>query len=331
MTRTPDDDARDLLARAIPRAPAPDNWAAQVRARARRGRLSAGLLALALILAIPTGIFVLSRDGGNPPNPGAGVPPAFVGPGTEVWGNSTVFQSGNEPMICFMMLESYPPQCSGPTLRGEFLWEDIAHENASGIRWSSEYLRVQGTFDPADGEYGSLTLTSPITEADLGDSGEVDFPQLCTDPLRGADPTLTSEEAEIAFHDALEGLEVVDVWVSNGIDAYNVVIRGDAEDAHAVLREVWGGELCVQSAGTAGFVEATQEERMAVVEKIFAALPPGQMQAGGPSGTDGTISLNLLYLDSAAYDAIREAAAGIPVELSTLLTPLGAATSVVIE
>lgn len=294
----------------------------RARSRIPGGWLAAGIIALALIVGIPTGILLTRNMSPNPPKPNHADLP-LVEAGTEVWGHAMLFQDGAQPMICFLSMDSYPPQCAGPLVAGDFSWDDIKHEEANGVRWTNEYYRVQGTYDPSAGEYGTLTLTTPVTTRDGDDVNTPEFPQLCNDPLRGANPDLTDHEAENALHAALEQFEVIDVWVSNGRDAYNVVVRGDAEKVHATLRNVWGGELCVQS--SAG---ATQEERVAAVERIIAALPRGQVIAGGPEGRGGGVGLELLYLDAASYDAIREAVGDIPIVVRTALTPVGAAPSV---
>lgn len=337
--------ARELLREAVPAPPPVGGWAEAAQGKRRHQRVLAGLTALVLVLVIPAAVVFLTR-GAQTVGAGAGGT-VFAGPGTEVAGEAMIYrgEGAQSPVLCLgPVLTSYPPQCGGPTLLGEFSWDEVEFEEASGVRWTNDYYRVQGFFDPADGEYGSLHLSAPLREpdnAELGkmepggqdlggqdlgeqdlggqDPGELDFPQLCDDPLRGADPALTGIEAENALHAELAQLNVVDVWVSNGRDAFNVVVRGDAEQVHAHLRTVWGGELCVETS-----TEATHADRVAAVEEIFQNLPPGQASSGGPAATTGGIDLELVYLDEAGAEVIREAASGIPVRVTTLLTPIGA-------
>ncbi len=93
---------------------------------------------------------------GNPGGPGdaprAAEPAAAQGAGApaaggEVIGQGTVLQDGDEsPEFCLGgVMESYPPQCSGPPIRN---WDwDLAggFEAASGVTWGA--YAVTGTWD----------------------------------------------------------------------------------------------------------------------------------------------------------------------------------------
>lgn len=319
-------DVRDLLSRAVPTPPSTQGWTVRVLGWRRRQRILAGLTALVLLLVIPAGVVFLTRQA-TPVQQVASE--LFAGPSTEVYGNAMIFSDGGAPVLCIGPMDAmYPPNCTGPALLGEFTWADVDYEEEGEVRWSSEYVRVQGFFDPDDGPRGSFTPTEPLAPPEPFDAfaEEHEFPQLCTDPLRGADSALTGNDAENALHEALEALEVVNVWVSNGRDAYNVVIRGDAEQVHSTLREVWGGELCVESSAA-----ATEAEQLEALERVFEALPPGQHFGGGPAGTTGGLSLDLLYLDEASTKLIREAAGAIPVQVHTELTPVGSEPIVMLD
>lgn len=61
--------------------------------------------------------------------------------------------------------------------------------------------------------------------------------------MRGEDPALTAIEAENNLHAQLEQVEV-DVWVSDGRNSFHVVVRGDAEETHAMLP---AGGLCMKA------------------------------------------------------------------------------------
>lgn len=321
-----DDGARELLTRAVPPPPPTDAWAGRIRARRGRRQVTAGLVALILVAVIPFGVFHLTRD--TSPPVGAGSSPLFT-PGAEVSGDAMILsRDGEPPVLCIgPMHDIYPPDCTGPALLGEFSWEEISFEEEGEVRWSSQAHHVQGRFEPSDGERGSLLVTEPVTPVPQDGGEELDFPQICGDPLRGADPELTGDDAQADLEAALEGLDVVDVWVSGGVDAYNIVVTGDAEEVHAALREVWGGELCVESAPDA----LTTEERMEVAERVAGAIPEGVGQGWDPSGPDGSINVYVLYLDAPTAAEIREAAGAVVVNVHTELTVVGADPVIVLD
>lgn len=88
---------------------------------------------------------------GGSDGPGAGsTPAAFPQPTpteTELVGVGTVLQQGdNDPQLCLGAIrESYPPQCSGPTIHG-WDWSLARHsETASTVTWGT--YAVFGTWD----------------------------------------------------------------------------------------------------------------------------------------------------------------------------------------
>jgi hypothetical protein len=97
--------------------------------------------------------------------PGAEVPrtfpPSIAFPqptltGDELIGQGTVLQQGDaEPQLCIgPIMESYPPQCGGPTILG-WDWSLAGHyETASGVTWGT--YAVFGTWDDT-----AFTQTQP--------------------------------------------------------------------------------------------------------------------------------------------------------------------------
>ena len=82
--------------------------------------------------------------------------------------------------------DSLPPQCSGPVLAGEFAWDDVESESASGVRWSVDGVYAVGHFQPGQ-DQGTFTVTRPVS-ADLPEGfnppslEEPGYPLLCDDP-----------------------------------------------------------------------------------------------------------------------------------------------------
>lgn len=318
------DQARELLDNAIPGAPATTGWANRVEQRIRRRRLWAAAAAVAMVIvAVPAGMFLSTRS----TIPATPVPAdsAPADPG-EVTGNVAIYQYQEEdrPHLCLgMVLTSLPPQCGGPTLLGDFSWEDMPHNDVSGTRWTDDSYTVRGRYDADD---DSFTLTHPIVPApvaepgDQGDGEGLSFPTLCDDPLRGADQGPVGMENTDRLLQEAEKLPLVGIWVSNGSDAFEVLVRGDAEAAHARLRTVWGGKLCVASSDA-----ATEAERVAAMERIQDALPDGSLtHASGGSGVDPVVEVGVVHLDDATEQMILEAAGeGIGVRIDSVFTPVG--------
>jgi hypothetical protein len=110
-------------------------------------RISLAAVAGVILLTVATGCAT-----------GSGSPAPFGTSGadlTEVVGTGTVIEDGEGPRLCFVVMESHPPQCgAGIELEG-WSWEGVeGSESASGISWGS--YAVQGT---VDGEV--LTVTRP--------------------------------------------------------------------------------------------------------------------------------------------------------------------------
>jgi hypothetical protein len=57
------------------------------------------------------------------------------------------------PQLCVAVMESYPPQCSGPPIEG-WDWSTVRAESASGTTWGAYVLT--GTYDGT-----TFTLTEP--------------------------------------------------------------------------------------------------------------------------------------------------------------------------
>ena len=201
------------------------------------------------------------------------------------------------------MLTSYPPQCGGPKLRGEFSWDDVDSEEHAGVRWTNEWYFAVGRYDRTA---NTFTLTRPLsTEPPEGYTEPtpeaVDFPQLCEDPFRGGDPGFTDDPAaQEALQLRLEGLDgYVGSWVSDGRNLFNVLVTGDADAAHTALREIWPGGLCVEQreAATESDVRAAQDALAEHFEEL------GLSSSGGGQGE---LSVGVTFADEATVARIHE-------------------------
>lgn len=199
---------------------------------------------------------------------------------------------------------SYPPQCGGPRLTGEFAWDDVAAEEQGGVRWTNDYYYAVGRYDRAADVF---TLTRPLSSTPPEgytppeEEAASDFPQLCEDPFRGGDEAFKDPDYAIqnAFQERLEQLPgYVESWVSDGERMFNVIVTGDAEQAHAALREVWPGGLCVEQrdAPTSGDVRAAAQALGEHAEDLHLQGWGGQ----------GVLDVSLLHADEATVARIHE-------------------------
>lgn len=149
-----------------------------------------------------SGCGAVAVPGGN----AGGEPPSSSG---ELIGQGTVISDGNgTARLCLgAVMESYPPQCSGPEVIG-WDWATVDQsETAAGITWGT--YAVQGTWDGT-----AFTLTQPPVPLSLYDPPAAIDPR--TDPANpgaGSDAELASLQEELA---GTEPGGVLMSWVENG-------------------------------------------------------------------------------------------------------------------
>lgn len=172
---------------------------------------------------------------------------------------ATVLESPDHgPQLCATVMESYPPQCGGPDVRG-WRWDDVQAESASGTTWG-EYT-LTGHF-----AHGTFTLSEPAQPVGQLPSHELGPASPCPEPTGGwvppepekANPEAQQEAMDLARQSGGYG----GVWIgwlipddqiteANSQDPANSVLNvsttGDAAALERTLRDVWGGNLCVVS------------------------------------------------------------------------------------
>lgn len=247
----------------------------------------------------------------------------IVDPAAELVATGMVMQRSEdaEPELCVGgVAESYPPQCGGPVLKGEFNWDDVEVEKASGVTWTNEAYWAVGHLDRSGEGMGTFTLSRPLsadppegfTPPTHEDAG---FPQLCEDPTADvpevdqADRTSSGKgmEEEQRLIEVAQGLDgYVTMWLSDGGPTMNVVLneQGDLKLARTELRRVFSGPLCLEKRDlpTEQDVQAAQEALSERWEEL------GLMGSGG-GGVSGLLEVQTLVADRATVDAIHQAVA----------------------
>jgi len=249
------------------------------------------------------------------PDPSSSAPSGSpdVDLGSEVVAHGMLIQKGSTApvQICIgPVLTSYPPQCEGPTLGGEFSWDGLGPKRQNGIVWTDAEIWAIGYFDPDAGETGAFTLTQPLrTDPPAGmpqtqpSSGQADFPQLCEDPYAGGgSKSGGGPEADTnpltTLLPTLDGY--VGSWVSDGSSLFNVLVTGDAAAAHREIRKVWKGGLCVEQRNlpTEADITAAQEALGKQAKDL------GLLTFGGDA--KGSLGVEATFVDATTRGQILE-------------------------
>lgn len=304
--------------------------------RRRRQTLAAGTATAAVALVAVGGVFLQTGTPSGPSTYVDAVPGATqseevlseqpsspsVEPGQQlVAGQVTLLRKDAKSpvMMCTVLMESAPPQCEGPTVVGEIDWEKI---ESSRYPESPEFriadAWIVGHFDSTK---QTFTLTQqPTLEQPKGaaavDEDPFDFPQLCDDPLAGAKKGGRNDrDALVRKAEALPGY--VDLWVSDGSNAFNVVVRQDAEGAFKSLREVWQGELCVEARE-----EVPSREQIRAAHDALVPLSKDVPDLRVSKDNQG-VMVSAWFIDEATQARIHELAeAHVPADAVTIQSTL---------
>jgi hypothetical protein len=179
-------------------------------------------------------------DGGDVIPDGPGEPIVVAAPG-EVIGQGTVLQKdGEEAQFCLgAVMESYPPQCSGPVIVGWEWPDDGMFESASGVTWGTYALT--GTWNGVE-----FTPTQPPIPLALYDPLMHD-PDPRADPANGGD---NSDDLLTRVQDELSAWTEVTVLSSYPDNGYVwATVYYDDGTIQATLDEIYGPDVViVQSA-----------------------------------------------------------------------------------
>lgn len=107
---------------------------------------------LLALLAVAIAACGSGTDSGAPGNSAITVKQALdARPGEPIRVRGALIVSGGTARLCYAILESYPPQCGGPSLVVRGLDLDTVGEltSANDVMWSDREVRLRGTV--ADG------------------------------------------------------------------------------------------------------------------------------------------------------------------------------------
>ncbi|MBP2703006.1 hypothetical protein JOL79_04210 [Microbispora sp. RL4-1S] len=247
-----------------------------------------------IVVAALTALMALTAcgsAGGAAEKAAGGETPAV--PRTRYQADATVLSDARHgPQLCADVLQSMPPQCSGPDVAG-WDWDAVKHSSQGGTSWG-EY-HVVGTWDGT-----RLTLTEPARPAAGRQGSPDDLTSPCPEPAGGWRPVAPAKatgeamDAVLARARALPGYagSWLDQSYLDEIDGYddtdrrwveryandpkrlvlNLRFTGDPAAREAAIREVWGGALCLSRARhTEAELRALQERATKEIKGIVSA------------------------------------------------------------
>jgi hypothetical protein len=195
-----------------------------------------------LLLAVPVVLLAGCAGTADPGSSGdvvpggAGEPTAVAAPG-EVVGQGTVLQKdGEAAQFCVgPVMESYPPQCSGPELVGWEWPDDGMWESANGVTWGT--YAVSGTWDGTAFTVGEMVI--PLA---LYDPMKTD-PDPRSDPANAGD---NSEDLLLRVQQELSSWTEVLVLSSYPANGYLwATVYYDDGSIQASLDEVYGPDVVI--------------------------------------------------------------------------------------
>ena len=187
------------------------------------------LFVIAAAAAIVIGVAACATSA----DPGGAPPSGIVAKG-DVLGQGTVLQVGNAaPQFCLGgVMESFPPQCSGPEIVG-WNWDEVAGaESANDVTWGAYAL--QGTWDGL-----TFTLTHPAMLLALYDP--LPFVDAYLDPANaGNTPELDLLAIQLELN-SLADVPFLSIVPQNGY-LFGTVIYDDG-DIQAYVDQQYGKEV----------------------------------------------------------------------------------------
>ena len=206
----------------------------------RTGLLSAVAASLLVLTACATG----PGSGGTPTGPGsdAVTPDGVIAALGRVVGQGTVIQTGDTPpQFCLgPVMESYPPQCSGPEIVG-WDWDAVDGDETSGDVTFGSYA-IWGTWDGTVftatesimlALYDPMPIEDPLLDPEnAGDTPEAELTRI-QDELNDSSPFPILSSGQMngyLFVDVLYDDGSLQAWVDQEYLPDTVAIRGALRD-----------------------------------------------------------------------------------------------------
>ena len=245
----------------------------------------------------------------------------------------TVLDDGDGAELCLGgATDTLPPQCGGPKLVG---WSWAEHEgeyeDASGVRWGD--FVVTGTLD---GEEFTVETATVDRRDQPPSSPDVPLPSTpCPEPPGGwrvLDASKTTQQSiETAHAQALQLPGYAGAWIDQSINpalhepdrpetawndptklVLNVQVAGDPGAAEKLLRQWWGGALCVSEA------IRTERELLRIQERV-QDLP--DVLSSGVSTEENRLTVRVAHDEGTLQEQLDEEYGEGVVVVESLLRP----------
>jgi hypothetical protein len=270
-------------------------------------------------------------------DPGTAAEPPQTEPATSAGVMTTrypvmVIDDGDAAELCLGgVMESLPPQCSGPELVGwDWADHDGHYEESGGVRWGE--FKVTGTFDGTE-----VTVTDAVSAIEWSGqpATDVDFSSPCPEPPGG----WSGEPIAMFSHDAVfEAAQRLSDYASGWVThrdprdpreldqtladdpeakilppIINIKVTGDPAAADAKLRKVWEGPLCVTTA------ERTEKELRKIQDEVTSST--AGILVASVDIMKGTVQVGVTYDDGTLQAALSEQYGKGVVEVNSALIP----------
>jgi hypothetical protein len=207
----------------------------------RSGVLAAVAASLLLLTACATG----PGSGGAPSGSGSGdlvAPDGVIAAPGQVMGQGTVIQTRDvAPQFCLgAVMESYPPQCSGPELVG-WDWDSVEGDETAGDVTFGSYA-IWGTWDGTEftaeesimlALYDPMPVVDPLLDPEnAGDTPESELTRIQDELTESAPfPILSSGQMNgYLFVDVIYDDGSIQAWADQEYLPDTVAIRGALRD-----------------------------------------------------------------------------------------------------
>ncbi|MFC5831934.1 hypothetical protein [Nonomuraea insulae] len=243
----------------------------------------------------------------------------------------TVLEGGGHgPQLCSNIMQSNPPQCSGPDVVG-WDWSKAAHESLRGVKWG-EY-RVVGTWDGA-----RLTLTEPPgapVKPPEKEEGDV-FASACPEPEGGWRPVdrakATDQDMDAAIGRAKTAEDYANAYVDRltplpahperltADDAENYVLNlrftGDLAGREEWIRELWGGALCLSNA------KHTEAELLAIQRDLEDETKSGKIVYSSAGNMANRVEIGVWVADEELKRRLEDRYGADMISIDGMLKPV---------
>lgn len=229
-----------------------------------------------------------------------------------------IIDDGTGPKLCFLVLESLPPQCGDGIDLVDWSWDSIDVEQVDGSATWVDQIHLTGTYDRDANEFtveAARVPTDEDRERLLFDRPLPDYSNPCEVP-EGGYPERTEDWP-------MEQIEAIDgyagTWVDPSERVIIVAVTGDLAEAEAAIREVYSEGLCVVAA------ERSQAELEAIQAELAAADTPTVLSSSIYVDASGERVEAVVVAPDAELQASFDAEYGEGVVvLDSILTPVEA-------